>query len=256
MLIDTHCHIHDTEFYADDRSAVYDRARAADVAMICVGTSQQSSREAVNFASKYESTWATVGVHPHDSQHGWDEIGAILAEKPAGIVGIGEIGLDYFYENSPREVQIQAFEQQLQWARDYQLPVSFHVRDSKPTVSGTVWDDFWPIFGNFTGVKGVLHSYTDTLKNLDIALKNDLFIGINGISTFAKSGQEVWDRVPIEKMLLETDAPFLTPVPFRGRVNEPAFVRNVAEYHAERRGLTLEHLARVTSANAMRLFAL
>lgn len=250
-FIDTHCHIHDREFYADTREEVFDRARAANVSMLCVGTSQADSRSAVEFTANHADSWAVVGVHPHESKDGVGEIEQILATKgtkSSKIVGIGEIGLDYFYNNSPREVQIQALEQQLQWAKDYNLPVSFHVREA--------YDDFWPIVANYSGICGVLHSFTDSRQNLEIALQNGLFIGVNGISTFAKDKGEMFDAVPLEKMLLETDAPFLTPVPFRGTMNEPAFVRNVAEFHAERRHVELEHLARVTSANARELFSI
>ncbi len=257
MFVDTHCHIHESGFYKEDREEVYVRAIEAGVTMICIGTTEQFSAEAVAFAKTHENTWVTVGVHPHDTKDGWSKIGRILATNSpkqatktlsSKIVGIGEIGLDYFYDNSPRETQIRALEEQLQWAKDHSLPISFHVREA--------YDDFWPIFANFPGVRGVLHSFTDTTTTLEKALSEGLFIGINGISTFARDKQAMFDAVPLEKMLLETDAPFLTPMPYRGKVNEPAFVRNVAEYHANRRGVELEHLARVTSANASSLFGI
>ncbi len=248
MFTDTHCHIHESGFYKDDREAVFERAFDADIKMICIGTTEAFSAEAVEFTKTHENTWATVGVHPHDTKDGWAEISKLLLEKYEKVVGIGEIGLDYFYNNSPREVQIRALEEQLQWALDYNLPVSFHVREA--------YDDFWPILANFPGMRGVLHSYTDTVKNLEKALSEGLFVGVNGISTFARDKQAMFNAVPLEKMLLETDAPFLTPVPLRGKINEPAFVRNVAEYHAKRRGVELEHLARVTSANASTLFGI
>lgn len=250
MFVDTHCHIHEAHFYPDDRAAVYERAVDADVRMICIGTDQKFSRQAVEFVAEHDNTWATIGVHPHDIKDGWEDIAQILAEKPAKLVGIGEIGLDYFYENSPRAIQITGLEAQLQLAVDYGLPVSFHVREA--------FDDFWPILANFRGIQGVLHSFTDSMSNLEQGLSEGLFIGVNGISTFTKDEQQqkMFDAVPLERILLETDAPFLTPVPYRGKVNEPAFVRNVAEYHANRRGVELEHLARVTSANASKLFSL
>lgn len=246
MFIDTHCHIHDSEFYPNDREDVYNRAVGADVKMICIGTSEKSSAEAVEFVKNHENTWATVGVHPHDTKDGWAKIGEILAKKHDSVVGIGEIGLDYFYDNSPRDTQIAALEQQLQWASDYDLPVSFHVRES--------FDDFWPIFANFAGVKGVLHSFTDSTKNLEKALSEGLFIGVNGISTFSKTNQAIWDQIPLDKFLLETDAPFLTPVPFRGKINEPTYVREVAAYHARKRDISLHEIAKATSKNAMALF--
>jgi TatD DNase family protein len=246
MLIDTHCHIHEPN-YPLDIGDTLTRARHAGVnQLICVGTSQQSSREAVGFAAQHEHIFASIGVHPHETKDGWEEIIG-LAPK---AVAVGEIGLDYFYTHSPREIQIQALEAQIQLALDHELPIIFHVREA--------FDDFWPIFDNFHGIRGELHSFTDTQLNLDEGLKRDLYVGVNGISTFTKDPiqRAMFATIPLEKLLLETDAPFLTPVPFRGKVNEPAFVRNVAEHQAVIRELPLEQIAAVTTANARALFAL
>lgn len=251
MLVDSHCHIHESEFYDEqEREAVYRRAIAEDVRMICVSTTENASREAIDFVNTHDQTWAVIGVHPHDSKAGFTEIETMLKENHKKVVGIGEIGLDYYYMNSPRELQIAALEQQLQWATDYNLPVSFHVRDA--------FDDFWPILGNFQAVRGVLHSFTDNLSNMERAASQGLYIGVNGISTFTKDvkQQEMYDAIPLELMLLETDAPFLTPTPHRGKVNEPAFVKFVAQYHAKRRGLEPEAVAKATSHNATQLFHL
>lgn len=249
MFIDSHCHIHDHEFYTTEQAeAVYQRAIDEAVKMLCVGTSQADSRAAVAFAAAHRDVWAIVGVHPHEAKDGVADIGAVLAEKSTSIVGIGEIGLDYYYNHSPREAQIAGLEQQLQWAMEYHLPVSFHVREA--------YDEFWPIFDNFTGIRGVLHSFTDTTEHLEKALERGLFIGVNGISTFARDKQAMFGAVPLERILLETDAPFLTPTPKRGTMNEPAFVRHVAAYHAHARGISLEEISQVTSANTLDLFAL
>ena len=250
MFIDTHCHIHEPQYFsAEAASAAIEHAIEKGVSkFVCVGTSELSSRQAVDFALKYSSCVAVVGVHPHDTKDGIERIETILRDHSSTISGIGEIGLDYYYGHSPKSIQIHALETQLQWAIDYDKPVSFHVRDA--------FDDFWPIFANFTNLRGVLHSFTDTMKNLEKGLGEGLYIGVNGISTFSKTNQAMWDAIPLEKMLLETDSPYLTPVPHRGKVNEPAFVRHVAEYHANRRKVELEHLARVTSANASKLFSL
>ena len=249
-LVDTHCHIHESSLFdVEQVDDAIKRARENGVAtVIGIGTNSTSSMEAITLARRSDACYAVVGVHPHDTKDGVEPIGSLLASYRKDIVGIGEIGLDYFYTHSPREIQIAALEQQLQWALDYSLPVSFHVRDG--------FDDFWPIYANFSGIRGVLHSFTDSMANLQTALSQGLYIGVNGISTFSKTNNAMWDAIPLDKMLLETDAPFLTPVPHRGKVNEPAFVRHVAEYHANRRGVELEHLARVTSANASNLFLL
>ncbi|MGK2896660.1 MAG: TatD family hydrolase [Candidatus Saccharimonadales bacterium] len=250
MLTDTHCHIHEAK-YPYDAGDVLARAHEAGVGrLICVGTDNVTSEEAVNFAKNHENVWASLGAHPHDSTDGYANIAKLANEKHPEVVAIGEIGLDYFYTHSLREAQIVALEAQLQIATSHNLPVIFHVREA--------FEDFWPIFHNFPGIRGELHSFTDTVENLEKALGEGLYIGINGISTFTKDKlqQATFDQIPLDRILLETDSPFLTPVPHRGRVNEPAFVRNVAEYHASRRRVELEHFARVTSANASLLFSL
>jgi TatD DNase family protein len=260
MLTDTHCHIHEADYplNADD---VVIRAREAGVeTLLCVGTSEQSSREAVAFCDGREGVFAAVGVHPHDTGDGWARVIELLDRyslrdrsvdtvHSGNIVAVGEIGLDYFYTHSPRATQILALEAQLDAAVRHDLPVVFHVREA--------FDDFWPIFDNFRGVRGVLHSFTDTRQRLEEGLTRGLYIGVNGISTFTKSeGQkQMFRSIPLNRLLLETDAPFLTPTPFRGTVNEPAFVRNIAEYHAQDRVCSLEEIATTTTANATALFA-
>lgn len=250
MLTDTHCHIHEAN-YPLDIGDTLTRARQAGVSrLICVGTDNHTSEEAVRFAENHDDVWASVGAHPHDAKDGFDTVGRLVKEAPRKLVAIGEIGLDYFYTHSPRQTQLAALEAQLQLAIDHELPVIFHVREA--------FDDFWPVFDNFNGVMGELHSFTDSAENLEKALNRGLYVGINGISLFTKDEAQkaVFDQIPLEKLLLETDAPFLTPPPHRGKVNEPAYVRHVAEYHAKRRGVELEHLARATSANATTLFSL
>lgn len=250
MLIDSHCHIHDPEFFPDNREEIYKRAIQANVQMIVVSTSEKDAPRAVDFASKHGGTWALVGAHPHDTKNGWKSIEGLLKEKPEKLVGIGEIGLDYFYDNSPRDVQIRALEEQLQWAVEYGLPVSFHVREA--------YADFWPVFDNFSGVRGVLHCFTDTVEALEKALARGLYIGVNGISTFTKdpAQQAMFAAIPLEKILLETDAPFLTPSPFRGKINEPVYVVEVAKHQADAKNVSLEAVISATTKNTQALFAL
>ena len=250
-LIDSHCHIHDTEFFGNQREVVYQRAIAADTAMICVGTDERSSREAVEFAATHDQAWAVVGVHPHDAKLGWGGIDALIQTAPAGVVvGIGEIGLDYFYNHSSRQEQIRALEAQIDLALRYDLPISFHIRDG--------FDDFWPILDNFQGVRGVMHSFTDTQTNLEKGFERGLYVGLNGISTFTRDmdQQKLYAGVPLEKMLLETDAPFLTPVPKRGTMNEPGYVELVAQFWAERRNESAEEIIRSATDNTRTLFNL
>lgn len=250
-VIDSHCHIHDKEFF-DDAAAneVYNRAVANGVGMICVATDRRSSEQAIGFCSQRDWAFAVVGVHPHEAKHGVEGIEELLKVASNAVVGIGEIGLDYYYNHSERDVQISALEKQLQWAVDYQLPVSFHVREA--------FDDFWPIFDNFQGIRGVLHSYTDTPENLQRAYGRGLYIGVNGISTFTKQSwqQQMYTEIPLDKICLETDAPFLTPAPLRGNMNEPSFVRRVAEHLAATRDVDVDQVISQTTDNTRKLFAI
>lgn len=255
MLIDTHCHIHSADYPIPAKEVLKQAHEAGVERMICIGTDEKSSAEAVEFAAKYKETYAAVGVHPHNTKDGWQEIKNLLLPsdrtlEASKIVGVGEIGLDYFYMHSPKEVQIKAFEEQLDFAVQHNLPVSFHVRDA--------FDDFWPIFDNFHNVRGVLHSFTDTMKNAQEGMKRGLYIGVNGISTFTKdeSQKALFAELPLDRLLLETDAPFLAPAPWRGKTNQPAFVREIAEHHAMIRKIAPEEVASATTTNARNLFGI
>jgi TatD DNase family protein len=247
MLVDTHCHIHEVDFSLDIAETLENARKAGVEKMICVGTSIDSSARAIVFAEMYTNAYASVGVHPHDTKDGYDLGGLQLTPK---VVAVGEVGLDYYYDNSPRDVQIDALKTQIEFALEHNLPIIFHVRDA--------FDDFWPIYDSYSGIRGVLHSFTDTQENLNKAIERGLYIGINGISTFTKdpTQQAMFAGVPLDHLLLETDAPFLTPSPFRGKVNEPALVKNVAEHAARVRNSDPLQLEDATTANARALFAL
>ena len=248
MLVDTHCHIH--ESYDLPIDEVMAAAKTDGVTQcICVGTSEGSSGQAVHFADKHDDMFAAIGVHPHDTKDGYDKIAA-LAGSSDKIVAVGEIGLVYFYTHSPREVQIAALKAQIEIALKHDLPIIFHVREA--------FDDFWPIFDSYEGIRGVLHSFTDSMENMQKAIARGLYIGVNGISTFTKDETQkaMFDAIPLERIMFETDAPFLTPAPFRGKINQPAYVKIVAEYHANRRGISLEEIANASTQNARALFQL
>lgn len=248
MLIDTHCHIH--ESYDLPLDEVLQRAKEANVQqMICVGTSEESSRLAVEFATVHDEAVASIGVHPHDAKDGFAEI-ATLAGTSEKIVAVGEVGLDYFYTHSSKELQIEALKAQIEIALNHNLPLIFHVREA--------FDDFWPIFEQHEGIRGVLHSFTDSEENMKKAIEKGLYIGVNGISTFTKDEAQkaMFNAIPLDRIIFETDAPFLTPTPYRGKVNEPAYVRIVAEYHAQQRGISLDEISEASSQNARALFHL
>lgn len=357
QLVDTHCHIHEAtdsplaEPHLRDMWAksdiptpdglIADAAAQGVTRLICVGTSANDSKLAVDFVTNRENCWASIGIHPHEAKDGeaafavlrdlvgvgkktdgavifdvsnkdsrtfsppkipapsadassgrstvseqasaaqasqeWVRRSAARADGPAfslaesqarrethtlglpererakspnKIVAIGECGLDYFYTHSPKQAQIKALHFQIQLALKHNLPLIFHVREA--------FDDFWPIFDQYQNIRGVLHSYTDNLANLDKALARGLHIGANGIMTFTKdqSQLQMIKSVPLQKLLIETDAPFLTPRPFRGKVNKPANARLVAEFLAELREETPETLAIATTYNAQTLFNL
>lgn len=267
QLTDTHCHIHEAEFtvLGDDQThklwhkadnpnpdAMIARAIHNDVTrMICVGVSQPDSAHVVEFVQRRPNCWAAIGIHPHEANSGHAALEALmpLAARPK-VVAVGEIGLDYFYAHSTKKEQETALRFQIELALEHNLPIIFHVREA--------FDDFWPIFDSYKDIRGVLHSFTDTHHNFQKAMERNLYIGINGIMTFTKIDQQkqIAKEVPLQKLLLETDAPFLTPKPLRGTVNEPAHVRLVAEFLAGLKGQTVEDLATITTQNARQLFAL
>lgn len=264
QLFDSHCHIHEAELALLDQDSMWQKAQDADpqamlqraaaqgvAGALCVGTTLADSQRAVAFAHANPQCWAAVGVHPHEAKDIDQALSGLaeLATQPR-VVAIGEIGLDYFYEHSAKDQQIAALHAQLDLAEKYNLPVSFHVRDA--------FDDFWPVFDAHKNIRGVLHSFTDNWQNCQKALDRGLFIGINGIITFTKNDWQldIAKQLPLQKILLETDAPFLTPKPIRGTVNEPAYVSLVAAFLAELRGDSTKNIANHTTHNARELFAL
>ncbi len=231
------------------------RAQEAGVAkMICVGCEVEDSELAVNTVKSRENLYASIGIHPHEAmkfvnnQEALDHF-ATLAAAPK-VVAVGECGLDYFYEHSPREEQIKIIEFQLDLAQKHDLPLIFHVREA--------FGDFWPILSNFEGVKGVLHSFTDNHDNMQKAVQKGLYIGVNGIATFAKQPEQlnVYRSIPLNNLLLETDAPFLTPVPLRGTICEPKHVVLTAEFLSSLRGDTVAEISEATTRNAEKLFGI
>ncbi|MCX7681428.1 MAG: TatD family hydrolase [Anaerolineae bacterium] len=249
MLVDSHAHLSFAQFDAD-RDAVIRRAREAGVtAILEVGADLESSRAAVALAERYTFIYATVGVHPHDATAltpgALAELRA-LASHPK-VVAIGEIGLDYYRDLSPRDVQRRAFEAQLALAADGR-PVVIHCREAL--------DEVLAILRGWKG-SGVMHSYSGGPGRLDEVLALGFCVSLSGPVTFPKSERlrAVAAAVPLDRLLVETDCPYLTPEPYRGRRNEPAYVRYVVEAVARARGLSAEAVARATAENARRLFA-
>jgi len=278
-LIDTHCHIHDTKYdFAPD---VVENAQKAGVTrMITVGTDVADSRAAVELARAREGVFATVGIHPGTISIRSDLIEMVaelegvirsdlISKKGATgadirsdlvIVGLGDIGLDYHYPGFDREKQIELFEKQLELAVKYDLPVAFHVRDlpARERTQAGAFDDFWAVLDKFPGVCGALHCFTDSVENLQRGLARGLYVSVNGLVTFNQNPElaEVYKQIPLDRLLFETDAPYLAPVPYRGKPSQPAQVVEVARFWADLHDLSLDEVAKATTANAKKVFGL
>jgi len=250
-LTDSHAHLDFAQFDAD-RDAVIARARQAGlVAILNVGTDLASSKAAVALAEKQDFIYAAVGFHPHAAKQVnakvLDQL-RVLTRHPK-VVAVGEIGLDYYRDRSPRPVQRQAFADQLALAAELELPVIIHNREAH--------DDVMEALRGWNGT-GVLHSYSGGPERLEEVLELGFYVSISGPVTFPKADRlrKVAEIVPLERLLVETDCPFLTPVPRRGRRNEPALVRYVVEAVARARGVPAEVVARATADNLSRLFVI
>ena len=248
-LIDTHAHLDSTD-YNEDRAAVIARTFADGIGVITVGVDLSSSEAALKLAQRHRFIWAGVGVHPHEAKTFNNEVNEALRELASDpkVVAIGEIGLDYYRDLSPRKVQRDVLAEQIELANQVDLPVIIHNRESTK--------DMLAILRAHRPRRGVIHSF---LGDLDLArefMDLGLYLGIGGPLTFKKNDilRDAVTRIPLERILLETDCPYLTPVPYRGKRNEPAYVCYVAEEIARLKGITSEQVARLTTENARGLF--
>ncbi len=254
MLVDTHAHLFFPNF-DEDLDQVIEKAKASGVTAILIpGTDLKTSKMAIELSDKYQIVYASVGYHPHDTKD-WDfswinELRALSRHKK--VVAIGEIGLDYFYDYSPKEKQIEAFKQQINLALELNLPIIVHNRDSN--------EDLMMIIREYKDTKliGQFHCFAGTAEDAKELVSMGHYISFTGNITF-KSRQELRDilsQINPENLLLETDSPFMTPVPFRGKRNEPAHVNYVAEKIAELHSITKEEVGKITSQNAFKLFGI
>lgn len=254
MFIDTHAHLF-FENFKEDVDEVIQRAKDNGVDFIVVpATDIKTAKEAITLAEKYEQIYATVGIHPHDTKE-WHE--SLLFEieelaKHPKVVAIGEIGLDYYYDFSPQDQQIKAFKSQLDLATKLQLPVVIHNRDS----DGDMMDIIQSYCG--TGLKAQFHCYNGSLSDALEFMKMNHFISFTGNITFKKSDglREILSHIDLNHLMLETDSPFMTPVPFRGKRNEPSYVSYVAQQVADVHKISMEEVGRITSLNAFRFFGI
>lgn len=255
LLIDTHCHL-DFESFDEDREAVVARALAAGVTqMVVPGLDLENCRTILALTEKYDAVFAAVGIHPNSSaewQDSWVGVLRDLAQQPK-VVAIGEIGLDYYWDKSPKAVQHRALALQLELAAELNLPVIIHNREANADVLQQLSES--PLVGRDN--PGVLHSFAADWETAVSALDLGYYLGFTGPVTFKKADdlREIAQKVPDDRILVETDAPFLTPHPYRGKRNEPAYVAYVAEKLAEVRGVNTAVFAQQTTENAHRLFS-
>ena len=253
-FVDSHAHLADPAF-DEDRDAVVERARAGGArAVVCIGESIDAAGRAAVLAAKHPGfVWFTAGVHPHDASQ-FDPVRdptAIADLIAGGAVAVGECGLDYHYDNSPRDLQRRAFAAQLALALDAHRPVVVHTRDAEADTSAMVTE------AGAAGVRGVLHCYTGSHALAEAALGVGWYVSFSGIITFKKwSDENLLRLVPADRLLVESDSPYLAPVPNRGKRNEPAWVAHTVTRLATARGVDPEQLAEVTSDNAARFFGL
>jgi TatD DNase family protein len=254
VLVDSHCHLDFPEF-APELDAVVTRAREAGIGtMLTIGTSLERFPGVLAVAERYDDVWCSVGVHPHEAEkegQGTPDKLIELARHPK-VVGIGETGLDYYYEHSPRQQQIDSFRAHIAAARATQLPLIVHTRDADQDTADILAEEY--ARGAFPGL---IHCFSSTRVVSDKAIKLGLSISISGIVTFkpAEELRGIVRDLPLDRLLVETDAPYLAPVPKRGKRNEPAFVAHTAAKVAELKGLGVADLARATSANFFKLFS-
>jgi len=254
MLIDTHCHL-DFDRFDDDRDAVLRRAEEADVRRIIVPAIElENCQDVLDLASKYSGVYAAVGVHPNSTsawETSWLNEVQRFANHPK-VVAIGEIGIDYYWDDSPKEIQHQSFSAQLNLAADLDLPVIIHNREAGEDVIRLLAKS------RLAGGErpGVLHSFSADWHIAEAALEMGFYIGITGPVTFKKADdlRDTVAKLPLNRILVETDAPFLAPQPRRGKRNEPSYVTFVAEQIALLHDLSIEEISEITTTNARRLF--
>jgi len=253
-FVDSHAHL-DDERFDGDREVLINALNGNGVEMVLnPGADLKSSKAAAALAVKYSFIYAAVGCHPHDSKYMNDETMNIFRElaKNKKVIGIGEIGLDYFYDNSDREIQRKWFREQIRLAKELDLPYIVHDRDAHEDVFKIMKEE------HYDGTRGILHCYSSSVEMAREFIKLGFYISLGGPVTFKKSKTPklVAKEIPFDRLLIETDSPYLTPEPFRGKRNEPMYVKYVAEEIANIRNISVETVAEKTKENFKKLFCM
>lgn len=252
MLVDSHCHLDYPDYAGEKLDAALDRARRAGVgAMLTIGTELSRFPNVRAIAERHEHIWCSVGVHPHEAgKAGVGDAAALVRETAhPKVVAIGESGLDYYYDSSPRDAQKTNFRTHIEAAVESNLPLIVHTRDAEDDTEAMLRD-------GGARLRGVLHCFTSSRALAEKALELGFFISLSGIVTFKNAAdlRETAKIIPMDRLLVETDAPYLAPVPMRGKPNEPSYVVHTARFVAALKGVTAEALADATTANFFRLF--
>ena len=251
MLFDTHVHLN-SKMYKKDLKEVIERALEVGVTkMAVVGFDAQSNLQAIKLAEKNECIYAVVGIHPSDARSATEDSWKTLREqlKQPKVVALGECGFDYYHDTSFNDIQREVFKRQLEIAKELDMPIVIHMRDS-------VNDTYEMLRDEGKGLSGVLHCYSGDLKMMHKFLDLGFYIGLDGPVTFknAHSVHEIAKAVPMDRLVIETDAPYLTPTPYRGKRNEPAYLSYVAEKIAQLRGMSYEEVCRITTENGLKMY--
>lgn len=254
MFIDSHAHMDDGRFDSD-REELLEAMQKNDIDLVVnIGADLSSSINSVRLSEEYDFIYATVGVHPHSAKSMDDNTVSLLKTfaKKEKVVGIGEIGLDYYYDNSPREIQRKRFIEQINLAKEMDLPIVVHTRDAAGDTMDIIRE------AQDGSLRGVMHCYSGSVEQALEYIDLGFYISLAGPVTFknARVPKEVAKAVPLDKLLIETDSPYLTPEPYRGKRNNPIYVRQVAEKIAEIKGISVEEVAKATSKNTKELFGI
>ena len=246
-MIDTHCHILDISFEGDREEVIQRTFEAGISKIIEIGVEPGAWQDTIDLCKKYENIFCAIGVHPNDAD-GYSDLTNFLKEEK--VVAVGECGLDYFRNTCPKEIQMQVFEKQLDIAEANKKPVVIHSRKAD--------DDVYVILRNHKNVRGVIHCFSSKLEYAEDFIKLGYYLGIDGPVTYPNANilREVVKNIPIERLLLETDSPYLPPQSFRGKRNEPSYVKLVAEEVAKIKEIPVEEVSRITDNNAKELFGI
>ncbi len=253
MLIDSHCHLSSDEIYCDLENVIRRAQESGVYAFLNIGAKPDTFDTQIEICHRFKNVWTTVGVHPHDALEYQDVKASDLLLKTVypEVVAIGECGLDYYYDFAPKDAQIKVFKEMIKTAQESGLPLIVHTRDAEDDTI-TLLTDYY----KQKPFKGVIHCYSSSLKLAKEALNIGFYISASGMITFKNSGElrDNFKYIPLERLLLETDTPYLAPVPYRGRVNEPAYILQTAKMLAEIKELDFEKISAITTENFKRLF--